>query len=223
MRAGRINPDGNLEISTAIAKFSKDRDRYERFRAGVAIGDICVEDQIDPEKAIASIRQGRMLVEAEQLLELRDLNHSNAVAVARMRAKARIEHETLVLDGLEKLLKGKRTITSIDKESGQILTEIIDDPEVISMGLEHARKIMSIDERPAANSTYVNIQTNQQNNYGEGPSSKAETYEERLKRIRNSQIANNQPEPVVIEAEIVKVESTEPSADPPEQKDWENF
>lgn len=225
MRAVRINSNGALDVATDIAKYSKDRDRYDRFRAGESVADICAADDIDPEKAIASIRQGRRTVEAEQILELRDLNHANAIEIARLRQRARIENETLVLDGLGKLLKGERVVTSVDKETGEILSETVTDPEVISMGLEHARKIMSIDERPAQNSTYVNIQTNQQNNYGESQGSGAQTYEERLKRIRNLQISGRGEEPKVMEAEIVHAETVTPvePETPPDEKKWENF
>jgi hypothetical protein len=224
MRTGRINRDGSMEISIAVAKFSKDRDRYDRFTAGEAIADIAVTDDITPEKAIMSVRQGGMMAEAEQMLELRGIKHASALAVEKLRTKARIQNETRILDGLETLLKGKRTITSIDKETGQILTEVIDDPEVISMGLEHARKILSIDERPAPNQTIVSINNNQQNNFGESQGPKAETYEERLKRIRNRQLSESRTEPVVMEAEVIKAETIVTPEEPkPEQKDWENF
>lgn len=227
MRSARQNPDGSIEITKAIATFSKDRDRYDRFRAGVPVPDICIQDGISPEDALKSIRRGRLPVEAEQLLELRDLNHTSALAIARLKTKARIDHETLVLDGLEILLKGQRTAVSTDKD-GNILTKDYVDPDVISMGLEHARKIMNIDERPAQNSTIVNVQTNQQNNYGDTTSAPAAmTYEERLKRIRNSQMGRapvEPSEPDVIEAEVIHSETSPlPSAEEQKPNEWENF
>lgn len=226
MRSAHQHPDGSIEISKAITTFSKDRDRYDRFRAGEPIPDICIVDGISPEEALKSIRRGRLPVEAEQLLELRDLNHTQALAIARLRANARIRSETLVLDGLEKLLKGERTVASVLKETGEIITKEITDPEVISMGLEHAIKIMSIAERPAQNSTIVNVQQNQQNNYGDTPSGPtAQTYEERLKRIRSRQLGEKKAEPEVLEAEVIHSETT-PVVDPPastETTEWEKF
>lgn len=225
MRSAHQHPDGSIEISKAITTFSKDRDRYDRFRAGEPIPDICIVDGISPEEALKSIRRGRLPVEAEQLLELRDLNHTQALAIARLRANARIRSETLVLDGLERLLTGKRTETTVLKD-GQVVTREVVDPEVISMGLEHAIKIMSIAERPAQNSTIVNVQHNQQNNYGDTPSGPtAQTYEERLKRIRSRQLGEKKAEPEVLEAEVIHSETT-PIVDPPASTgttEWEKF
>jgi hypothetical protein len=229
MRGVRFDPDGKPEVSTALTQFSRDRDRYDRFRAGESVADICVKDGIEPEKALKSISQGRRMVEAEQILELRDLNHSSAVAIARLKTKARVQNETLLLDGLEKLLKGERTVASVLKETGEIVTRDITDPEVISMGIEHARKIFSIDERPTQNTTTVNIQNNQQNvteNYG-GEGSAALSYEERVKRIRNSQ-TRIQTETRLLDAETIDVtpivpEPTEEAKAPEPGKEWENF
>lgn len=227
MRTGELRKDGTVSVSLAVKNHLTDLNRYLRFRAGETFADIAIIDNITPEAAKNSVSTGRRMYEAEQLIELRDLKHQSAIATERIRKKARERTETLILDGLETLLSGKRTIASIRKSDGEIIIQEITDPEVISLGLEHARKIISIDERPAQNQTYVNIQNNQQNiNEGsQGPA--AMSYEERLKRIRNAQVGVTSTNEQILEAEIIKsdvvAEPAESEVIPETPNDWETF
>lgn len=227
MRTGELRKDGTVSVSLAVKNHLTDLNRYLRFRAGETFADLAIADDITPEAAKLSVSTGRRMYEAEQLIELRDLKHQSAIATERIRKKARERTETLILDGLETLLSGKRTIASIRKSDGEIITQEITDPELISLGLEHARKIISIDERPAQNQTYVNIQNNQQNISESGQGAAAMSYEERLKRIRNAQTGIPSANEQIIEAEIIKSDVVEQppetEATPETPNDWETF
>src|SRR4051812_11240304 len=125
MRSGDLRKDGTMSVSLAVQTHLKDLNRYLRFRAGESWADIAVADGMTPEAVKNSVSVGRRMYEAEQLIELRDLKHQSAIATERIRKKARERTETLILDGLEKLLTGERTIASIRKSDGEIITERI--------------------------------------------------------------------------------------------------
>ncbi len=230
MRDAIERQDGSLEISRAVQDHLVDLNRYLRFRAGETFADIALKDNITPDAVKACVRRGRGMYEAEQIIELRDLKHQSAIASERIRKDVREQTQTMVVDGVIKLLHGKRTLSSINKMTGDILTKEIDDPDVISMGVEHAIKIIGLAERPAQSQTFVNIQNNQQN-VSEAPvGSTALSYEERLQRIRKAQSRTVTTEREVYDVEpersqsedIPEVPLVQPQ-EPAKEDDWSDF
>lgn len=207
MRDASQDANGLIKVNASISKHIVDHDRYLRFAAGETFADIALKDGVLVDTVKNSVTNGRKMHEAEQIMELRDLKHRGAIGAERIRKRVREECDTLIVDGVVKLLKGKRTVASVRKSDGEIITEEFDDPDVISMGIEHARKIISLDEKPAQSQTFVNIQNNQ--NVGDVPSTpNALSYEERLMRIRSAQthqkvVASQQNDVIDVESQAV--------------------
>lgn len=226
MRSGELRKDGSIEISTQIQTHLTDLNRYLRFKAGQTMAEIAIDDRVLPETVKTSVLRGRKAYESEQILVLRDLKYTSAVEGEKIRTETRIRVAPQIIDGLELLLKGKRVHVSVQKSTGEFLTMVVDDPEMISMGLEHARKILSLDERPAQNQTVVNIQNNQQNINESPQGSSGLSYEERLKRIRGAQqkslSVDNNVIDVTPEPEIV-VNAQEPEAPAMDDEKWGDF
>ena len=226
MRDAKLLKDGSSEVSVAIQRVTRDAERYQLHCSGMTVEQIAITENVDPEAIMTSIKRARSLHEAEQLIIHRNLKSKGAIENEQLRTRARKENTERILSSLAKLLEGTRVVPEIDKGSGKVTFREFTDPEVISMGLEHARKIISLDERPAQSQTFVSIQNNQQNNMGEGglPSHVATTYEERLLRIRNAQAGRSQKEPEIIDVTPESSELTPaPIVSEMESQEWEKF
>ncbi len=229
MRTAVVRKDGSLDISKEIEKTSIDLRRYLRFRDGETLLQIAESDQLTPDAVKISLRIGRQMHEASQMLTLRDLKYTGAIETEQIRQQVRDSVKDKIVSAVDQLLTGKRTIVETETATGKVTLHEIVDPEVISMGITHARKIVSLDEKPAANQTTVNIQNNQNNSGSEAPTPVGGlSYEDRLRNIRSAQTNKR-----VIEAEfetsaeepaeadnLTPVEMGTPVATAPE-KDWE--
>ncbi len=206
MRSATKRSDGSLEISKSD-RMVADLARYLRFKHGESIIDIAQSEGTDPEAVKISVRKGRNMYEAEQILKLRDLKHTALIETEEIRRDIRRRISKQLVDSVERLLQGKRTVVEVNKLTGEVTLHEIVDPEVISMGIEHARKSISLDEKPAANQTTVNIQQN--NGAGDGSISVESSYEQRLARIRARQIGPASQR--VIDVQADEVSESEPA------------
>lgn len=229
MRTGHLRKDGSVDLSLERQTKLTSLNRYLRFKAGESIIEIAQKDNLEIEIARLSIATGRKMYESEQILILRDLKYTSAIEGERIRTETRIRVAPQIIDGLELLLKGKRKHVSVRKSTGEFIFVEVDDPEMISMGIEHARKILSLDERPAQNQTVVNIQNNQQNiTEGNQGGSTGLSYEERLKRIQNAQkrtVGENDVIDVTPETPVTPIATRLESEETPQSNDeeWGDF
>lgn len=193
-----IRKDGSVDISKEVIKANVDLRRYLRFKDGETLLEIAEADNITPDAAKISLRIGRNMHEAGQLLVLRDLKYTGAIETEEIRAKVRASVSEKIVTAVDQLLTGERTVVETNLVTGQVTLHKIVDPEVVSMGITHARKIVSLDEKPAANQTTVNIQQNNNSGSGDGPVSVGGlSYEDRLRNIRLAQTSQR-----VIDTEI---------------------
>lgn len=215
MRMAIRRPDGSVELSEKIEQSYADLDRYTRFKMGESFLQIAEADGLDPEVIKISIRKGRSMYEAGQIIELRDLKHEAAIEAEKIRREVRMRVATKIVDAIDLLLEGKQTVVQVNKLTGEVTFKDYVDPEVLSMGIEHARKIIALEEKPIANQTLVNIQQNTQNVGGNSLGENRDfSYEERLARIRRAQSGSEIPmSRRIIEAEPVLVtDMSEPPA-----------
>ena len=173
---------------TSIQKIDthiKDLDRYMAFRDGKTIVDIAIDEENDPQEIRQSLIRGRAMFDIEQQMRLKDAKYEGAIENEKIRTAVRKAVHEPIVDGLVTLLKGKRTVVEKNKITGEIRTHDVTDPEIIALGIEAARKTISLEEKPVPSQTVVNVQQNvaggdQIAGMGVGGTS----YEERLERIR---------------------------------------
>lgn len=210
MRNAIVKADGTI-LMDKIDRATADLARYLRFKHGETFLEIAQSEEMDPKKVEISVRAGRQMYEGQQLLELRDLKHRSLIEAERIREKLRIKVADQLIEGIETLLKGERTIVEVNKITGEVTMHKVVDPELIAIGIDKAMKGISLEERPAPNQTTVNIQQNNVNDQSSG--SVEYTFEERLARIRQKQDRAFSPSRV-IEASATDV--TEEPATPVE-------
>ena len=198
-------PDGSIEVSSHVDKAYLDLERYTKFKDGATILDIADEYKITVGVAKHSIEVGRNLCEADDLIRFRDLRYRGAIENEKIRQNIRDRVSVELVDAIMLLLSGKRTIPQVHKVTGEVTFKEFIDPDIIVQGIEAARKAISLEEKPAASQTTVNIQ---QNNAGpsEGHAAIETTYEERLTRIRHAQsVSGNR---------VIETKATEVDDDP---------
>ena len=215
MRTAVERPDGSLEISRKIDQAQTDLDRYLRMRAGETVVQIAASDRVDVETVLKSCRKGRGMFEAQQLLEIRDLKHEGALETEKIRRDVREKIKDKLIPAVEKLLEGKRQVAEVNKVTGQVTIREFDDPDVITMGIEQARKLISLDEKPSPQ-TLVQIQQNNVNQ--ESTPSREGSFEERLTRIRQKQAGVAVGPADVIETTVRDVTEQESSSDDADER-----
>lgn len=186
MNAVAESPDGTVSITKA-EKAGIDLSRYQRFREGESIPEMARRDDVDPATVQRSVRAGQQIYEVQQQLKLRDLKYDTAIENEVLRKALRDKVAVQLVEAIETLLSGKRTVVEVDKITGAVSFKEFTDPDVISLGIDHAIKSLSFAERPASNQTIVNVQQNNNPGGGDGSSDGAGSYEERLERIRSRQ------------------------------------
>lgn len=184
-----------------------DYKRYRRHAEGESISDIAAADGINRKLAQESVTRGQKMFEGEQLLKLKTMKYQGAIDNETIRTEVRRRIADKIAGKIEDLLSGQRPIVEINKITGEVTIKMVIDPEVVALGLEHARKTISLDEKPAAGQTVVNIQNNQ-TNVSEGQAERESSYEERLQRIRSRQVSSRE----VIEVPAQEVRDTEPDS-----------
>jgi len=191
-----------------------DLQRFQRFTGGESIQEISLQDGIGFEIAKTSVRRGLQMFEAQQQIILKAKRYDAAIENEEIRAEARAKVKHKLVDAIDVLLSGKKTVIEVDRNSGAMVFHEITDPEIIAMGVEAARKMLSMEEKPTP-STIVNIQ---QNNNTEGATgvSLGLTFEERLARIQRAQ--SGEEDDPVIEAEATEVSETKEAEESPDEE-----
>lgn len=177
--------DSEIALS-AIDRSLTDMTRYMLFRNGDSILEMARREGLKPENIARSVRAGHAMYEAEQQMKLRDARIEGALENEKIRENLRYGLSQKIMNALTWMLTGKMEETEIDPVTGnkKVIREWVD-PEIISKGLEHARKLTSLEEKPMPSQTVVNIQ---QNNVGSDVvGGGGNSYEERLERIRRMQ------------------------------------
>jgi hypothetical protein len=187
MRTVEQKPDGTLELSP-LKRELVDVERFLKMKGGMSITDIAKAESIPIERAERSVRQGAKMYEAEHQIRLRDAKYQSAIDNEKIRTDLRKRVTKQLIDSVETLLKGEKTVVEINKETGEVTFHTITDPEMIALGVEAASRILSLPEK-AGPSMILNLQQNnmldQLPGVGMGMS-----YEERLSAIQEAQ-ANN--------------------------------
>jgi len=134
--------------------------RLQRFKAGETADEIAQSEVVGVGTVLYSIRRG---AERPQMLlhwKLIDLKLQGAIDNELIRARIRIEDADKILDGLARLLSGRRTVIITNPITGAIEVVEIVDPEVLAMGIDLVIKILCLQEKPAPNPINVNLQDN---------------------------------------------------------------
>lgn len=186
MRSGKKNPDGSITLATKIETASVDLNRYFRNQDGESLTEIAAKDNITPHQCTISIRNGANMHEAQQLIRLKALKMEGLLQneVGRRNLRELIPQ---IRPKVEQLLGGKRTMVEVNKQTGEHRTYEIEDPDVIALGLQLLQKLISMEEKPAASQTTVNINQNNMNVDTGGQGTVELTFEERLAKVKMDQ------------------------------------
>lgn len=198
MRQGTLSKDGTVSTSLVLSKESVHLNRYMRFLGGEPIPAIAEADGVNMKTALESVKAGRAIHEAGEVLKMRALKHETALSALQTRRTAQIELDPI--SGTKILLKGLPYIQELNPQTG-VMELLPIDLKAVSDGVLHARKLMATDERPVQNEVNVNILNN--NNVNETPVGDGQSFEERLARIRQEQLIDHGE---VIDTEVLEVE-----------------
>lgn len=183
--------------------------RYERFRAGESIDQIALSDNIDVDHALKSVRIGWQMFEAQQQIRLRELKYAATIENEEIRSELRNRVKEKLIAAVETLLDGERTVVEVNKITGEVTIHKFIDLEMVALGIEAARKAISLEEKPQPMQTMINIQ----NNAAENPiRTEGMSYEERMERIQIAQSSGPQApaqDPETEPAKVVDVEVVE--------------
>lgn len=188
--------------------------RYERFKKGQSLEEIAEEDSVKVETV-------RMDVLAyEKKFELLTQN-----AIMRERLDGELENEKLrklirskvhkkVLKAIDKMVEGKRKFVSFDQQKGKYVTVEATDFQMMLAGIKEFQKLVSLEQKPAAPATIVNVNQTNNNNAPE-----SEDFEERMRRIKQQQkesMAAAEAEKKIVDVEPIEAEEEEEAAAEPE-------
>lgn len=195
-----------------------DNDRFIRFQSGQSMEEIANDDKValsDVQMSIESAARDDHIRKQRELVNLRmDAQIENERIRKRTRSKFSADADV----ALGKLLVGERTVVQKNKETGELSSFVYTDVDTIATGLEHYRKSISLEEKPApAPGMVVNVQSNTttQNIMGGGMGSngKVMTFEERIQSIRQKQ---REAQSGIPDSEVAVDDSLEPEIIPGE-------
>lgn len=186
-----------------------DNDRLIRFESGHSMEEIARDDHVSLAEVQSSIEiaaRHEQIRKNHQLMNLRqDAQIENEKIRAHYRKKFHADAET----ALGKLLKGEKTVVQKNALTGELSEFTYTDVDTIALGLDHYRKSITLEEKPApAPGTVVNVQSNTNttivSSNGNGHSM---TFEERIAAIRRDQKhAHEQrsiePEPEILDGQV---------------------
>jgi hypothetical protein len=186
--------------------------RYERFRQGETVEEIAKEDDVKVETVRQDIgTYGRKFELLTQNAIMRD-RLEGELSNEKLRSAIRSKVHKKVLNAIDYLVKGDRKFVSFDQAKGKFVTITAKDFNMMLAGIKEFAKLVSLEQKPAAPTTVVNVnQTNNtQVNHGED-------FEERMRRIKQKQKESIE----AAEAEkIVDVES-EPVDEEEKGPEWD--
>lgn len=174
-------------------------DRLRRYESGESVEEIAETDGVTPQTVELSIKATAQQIEFMKVRELRILKIEAQKANEEIRIKLREELTDKAQKTVEQLMKNK-------------------DPKAKAEGVKLFMKLASLEEKPMAPQTTVNVQQQQNNSNG---SSEIDGYpdkmEERIARIRKDQLEGHRKaglidvEPIASEEEPEKNSPTFPN------------
>lgn len=199
--------------SEALAvKPGLDHDRFIRFQSGQSMEEIAHDEGVALVDIQASIEKAIHHDQIRKNQQLMNLRMDAQIENEKIRAHTRKKFQPDAEVALGKLLVGERTVIQKNKETGELTQISYTDVDVIALGLEHYRKSISLEEKPApAPGTVVNVQsnTNTTNIVSNGNGGRPMTFEERIASIRRDQktahaLPESEPEsePEILEGEV---------------------
>jgi hypothetical protein len=207
--------DHLAEIERSIAENDSVK-RYRRHLEGESIEEIAKKDEISVTWAKNAVRKGKTLLETQLQRRTSLLRLQNELAKAQIQRRVHDEVGDDIIGGIKTLCKGNKEVAVYDEKTRRFVkTTIKNDTKTIVAGIEQARKVGSIDERPSPAQTLINVQ--QQVNTSTDIS--GTDFEGRLSKIREAQKNRN--------ADVIDVEvQVDPDVDTVideegEDGDWE--
>jgi len=206
--------------SLAVKSAGLDNDRYIRFQTGHSMEEIAKDDGVSFSEVQLSIESAAREDHVRRQRALIDLRMEAQIENEKIRKRTRIKFASEAETALGKLLIGERTVVQKNKETGELSLFSYTDVDTIALGLEHFRKSISLEEKPApAPGMVVNVQSNTtQNNILGGPMNggKPMSFEERIQMIRQKQREsltgmppaeelNDSSEPEILQGEVETV------------------
>lgn len=171
----------------ALRPAGLDNDRFVRFQCGHSMEDIALDDGVTLAVVQASIETAARDDQIRKQRELVDLRMTAQIENEKIRKRTRNKFALEAEIALGLLLKGERTVVQKNKETGELSEFTYTDVDTVAVGLEHYRKSISLEEKPATG-TVVNVQANTQNIIGGGMNGGRQmTFEERIQQIRQKQ------------------------------------
>lgn len=206
MSSEELGPSRELTIA-AIDRSLSDLDLYMKFREGTTVIDLAISHHKDPKLMEAAVRRGRQIFDMEQNMRLRDAKLEGAIQNEKIRNAVRAKVAADMVSGIKTLLEGKRVAVETNHATGEVTLKEFLDPTVINMGIEQARKAISLEEKPMPQ-TVVNVQQNT-NTINEAGGDAQFSFEQRLSKLRERQ-QQRAPVPNVIDVEAKNVEDDKP-------------
>ena len=170
-------------MSTVERRESVNVLRLRRFKAGETADEIAQSEGVRVDTVLYGLRRAEERKQMLFMWKLMDLRLEGAIENERIRKRIRRDLSEKLIKAVDCLLSGKRAVIARNPNTGEIIVHDTIDPEVIAMGVEQARTLLSLEEKPAPNPIYVNIQNNAGDS-AEGRTDKDWSYEERIDRIR---------------------------------------
>jgi len=181
--------------------------RYQRFKQGETIEEIAEADDVKVETIRLAIlafdKKFALLTQNAIVRERLDGELSNE----KLRAAIRSRVHNKVLKAIDTLVTGERKYVSFDQTKGKFVTVKATDFNMMLAGIREFQKLVSLEQKPAAPQTVVNVNQTNVNNPAHG-----EDFEERMRRIKQKQkesIAAAEAAEKVIDVEPVEEEEEE--------------
>lgn len=178
--------------------------RYQRFKQGETIEEIAEADDVKVETIRLAIlafdKKFALLTQNAIVRERLDGELSNE----KLRAAIRSRVHNKVLKAIDTLVTGERKYVSFDQTKGKFVTVKATDFNMMLAGIREFQKLVSLEQKPAAPQTVVNVNQTNVNNPAHG-----EDFEERMRRIKQKQkesIAAAEAAEKVIDVEPVEEE-----------------
>ena len=185
--------------------------RFQRFKKGETIQEIADADNVKVETIKLAImafeKKFALLTQNAIVRERLDGELSNE----KLRAAIRSRVHNKVLKAIDTLVTGERKYVSFDQTKGKFVTVKATDFNMMLAGIREFQKLVSLEQKPAAPQTVVNVnQTNVNTAHGED-------FEERMRRIKQKQKES------IAAAEAEKVIDVEPVEEEEEDKgpEWD--
>jgi predicted transcriptional regulator len=169
MRKTRKNGNGPTprnQHDKVLAKLKDDR--LVRYEAGETLEEIADKDGITPETAASCIKDIEKRIDFAKLRELRILKYEGAITNELIRNQYRKDLKAAVKKAVKALVNS-------------------DDDKSKAEGIRLYLKVVSLEEKPVAPQTTVNVQQNN-SNINEGASGPPMKMEERIAAIRKAQV-----------------------------------